>query len=167
MELWNTLPGKNPVPVLIRTNGKLTYQKSKDSVDAKVVCSNWPWYEMTVTWPDDAPRIGEADMEILEEKWLGGGRQVARVFASGKTVYDATICEKHRVPMTREVVGSFNVGSNPDRYLAASKKEFPHDGMGYYLNGYGCGSGLPQRGWRCPACYVTAERWIERHGISE
>lgn len=161
-ELWNTLPGKNPVPVLIRTSGKLTFQKAKDSVVAKIVCPNWPWFEMTITWPDGNPRIGQADMEIIEEKWLGGDRQVVRVFSGEKTVYDASICEKHQVPMVREDVENFDVGSNPDRYLAVSQKAFPNDGKDYYLSGYGCGSGLTKRVWRCPSCYEASERWMKR-----
>ena len=83
-------------------------------------------------------------MEIIEEKWLGGGREVVRVFSSGKTVYDASICEKHHLPMDRVNVENFNVGSNPAPYQAASHKAFPNDGKDYYLSGYGCDSGLPK-----------------------
>ncbi|BCU78674.1 hypothetical protein llg_33890 [Luteolibacter sp. LG18] len=160
-ELWNTLPGKNPVPVLIKTSGKLTFQKSKDSVVATIVCPNWPWFEMTVIWPAGNPRIGQADMVVMEEKWLGGGREVVRVFSSGKTIYDASICEKHQIPMARVEVENFDVGSNPARYQVASQKAFPNDGKDYYLSGYGCGSGLTKRVWRCPSCYEASKRWME------
>ena len=164
---WTTLPGQNPVTVLIRTSGTLKYQKSKESVEAKVVCPNWPWYEMTVTWPEDARRIGQADMEIMEEKWLGGGMLVVRVFSNGRTVYDGSICEKHHVPMARANVGNFEVGSSPDRYLAASKRAFPNAGMDYYLSGFGCDSGLTERVWRCSSCHEAFERWMKLHGISD
>ena len=72
VKLWNRfLSDEKKIPVLTKTTGKITFQESKHSVVAKIVCPDWPWYEMKVTWPDGAPRIGQADMEVMEEKWMG------------------------------------------------------------------------------------------------
>jgi len=163
VKLWNrSLPEEEKIPVLTKTTGKLTFQKSKHSAVATIKCPDWPWHEMKISWPDGAPSIEQADVEVMEEKWLGGGRIVARVTLHGKIVYDASICEKHRVPMVRRNKLYADGREYPVKVGTASHKQFPNAGIGYL---YGCGSGLTPTVWRCPVCYEGFNRWSKRLGI--
>jgi hypothetical protein len=165
VKLWNrSIPEEEKIPIMTRTTGKLTFQKSKHSVVATIKCPDWPWFEMKATWPDAAPFIEQADVEVMEEKWLGGERLVALVISNGKTVYDASICEKHQVPMARKDASYAEGRDYPVKEGTATPKLFPNAGV-YYL--YGCGSGLTPTVWRCPACYEGFELWTKRLGISE
>jgi hypothetical protein len=165
VKLWNRhLSEEERIPVLTKTSGKLTYQKSKDSVIATIVCPNWPWYDMKANWPEGAPLLDQADVEVIEEKWMGGGRLVGRVISNGKTLYDASICEKHNVSMVRRNPIPADAQDYPDKAEATSYKHFPNAGIQYH---YGCNSGLTPSVWRCQVCYEGFERWTKRLGISE
>lgn len=165
VKLWNRhLSEEERIPVLTKTTGKLTYQKTENSVVATIVCPDWPWYDMKVNWPDGAPRIEQADMEVIEEKWMGGGRLIARVISDGKTLYDASICEKHHVPMVRRNMRYADGGEYPIRQGTSRPALFPNAGIEFL---YGCNSGLTPSVWRCQVCYEGFEKWTKRLGVSE
>ena len=164
-KLWfRHLSEEERIPVLTKTTGELAFQESKDSVVATIKCPDWPWYEFKVNWPVGAPRIAHADLEVMEEKWMGGGRLVGRVISNGKTLYDASICEKHQVPMVRRNMRYADGGEYPIRQGTSSPALYPNAGIEFL---YGCNSGLTPSVWSCPVCYDGFERWTKRLGISE
>ncbi len=156
------LPEEKRVPVLIKTSGKLTYQQLKGSDIAIVQCPRQP--TMSVYWPDGVAHLEQADVEILDEKWEGGKRLILRVISNGKTLYDASICDLHHVPMLRREEQGVDGGEYPDSLFEDGEpKLFKNDGKVYLL----CGSGIRHTVWRCPTCYEASERWRKRHGISD
>ena len=156
------LPEEKRVPVLIEISGKLTYQTLTGSVIAIVQCPNQP--TMSVYWPDKVAHVAQADVEILDEKWEGGNRLILRVISNGKTLYDASICELHDVPMLRRQEQGVDGGEYPDSLFEDGEpKLFKNDGKVYLL----CGSGIRYTVWRCPTCYEASERWRKRHGIPD
>ncbi len=156
------VPEEKRFPVIVRTSGKLTFQKSKSSVVATINCPERQ--AMAVTWPDGAPRVEQGEVEILIERWQGGETLPLRVISNGKTVYDATLCGRHHVHMARKTEDGCDGGEYPDSYFKQTRKTlWPNDGKSYLL----CGSGIRWTVWRCPTCYEAAERWRKRHGISD
>lgn len=154
------LPEEKRVPLLIETSGTLTYQTLEGSNIAIVKCSDQP--TMSVEWPAGVDQVEQADIEILDEKWEGGKRLILRVIANGKTLYDASVCELHHVPMIRREEQGVDGGEYPDSFFKSIRpKRFKNDGKAYLF----CGSGIRHTVWRCPSCYEASERWRKRHGI--
>lgn len=158
------LPPEQEIPDIVKTKGKITYDKSDDPVVAKITVRKWSWFETKVNWPNDAPYVEEADVEIMDEKWLGGEILVLHVIHEGKTIYDATICEKHKVKMTRTDRYHADGLKYPVSYGTSGPKQYPNSGVVF---DYGCASGLNPKVWRCSACHDDFQRWTKRLGISE
>lgn len=119
---------------------------------------------MSVEWPDGVARVKQAEVEILDEKWLGGRRVLLRVISNGKTLYDASVCGLHHVTMERREEQGVDGGEYPDSFFERVRpKSFKNDGKVYLL----CGSGIRHTVWRCPTCYDASERWRKRHGFPE
>ena len=157
------VPEEKRVPVVIRSSGKLTFQKLKDSVVATIHRPGQP--TVSVPWPEGVACDEQAEVETLDEKWQGGGTFLLRVISNGKTVHDASLCEKHHVQMVRQVEQVVDGGEYPDSQFNGKghPKAFPNDGKAYLL----CGSGIRWTVWRCPSCYEGSERWKKRLGISD
>lgn len=156
------LPEEKRVPVVIRSSGKLTFQKSKSPVVAAINCPEWQ--AMAVTWPDGAPRVeqgGESRSQSREGR--GGETLPLRVISKGMTVYDATLCKRHHVHMARKTEDGRDGGKCSDSYFKQTRKPlWPNDGKACLL----CGSGIRWTVWRCPSCYEGSERGRKLHGIS-
>ncbi len=164
-ELRNrSLPDEQKIPVVIKTRGTLTFKTLDHLVVATIMCPKWPWYSTEVTWPAGAPRIEQADLEVIDEKWMGGGRLVFRVLSGGKTLYDASICEKHQVPMARRDVMSAYGCEYPVQFRDRTPQSYPNAGVEYE---FGCNGGMRPTVWRCPSCYEEFDRGRKRLGISD
>ncbi len=155
------LPEEKRVPVVIRSSGKLTFQRLKHSIVATIHRSDQP--TISIPWPEGVPCDEQAEVETLDEKWQGGKTFLLRVNSNGKTVHDASLCEKHHVQMVRQVEQVVDGGEYPQsQFEDGHPKLFPNDGKAYLL----CGSGIRWTVWRCPSCYEGSERWRKRLGIS-
>ncbi len=152
---------------------------TKESLDGK------PWYTLvlpgskerkSIHWPDAAPRPDslekkrEYQFELLEEEYPVGsfGRLAAtwepelhRVRDGEKILYDASICKKHHVRMSRERV---KIIYGLMRYRPGWReiqKATPNEGT---VTG-GCvvdANSTHTHRWVCPVCVSTRKEMIAR-----
>jgi hypothetical protein len=159
------VPEENRVPVLIRSGGKVTFEKTEGHFGVVITIHRRGQSTISARWPEGVPYDEQAEVEILDEKWEEGQTLVVRVISNGKCVYDASLCKLHHVLMERRDIKNDSVCYYPSSYFNhnGEPKLFPNDGRVYEV----CHAGPIFTTWRCPVCYEGSERWRKRFGISD
>lgn len=128
-----------------------------------------------MTWLPAAPDPARLDVSVpwsFELLVQGGGirerlgwseyQEIAKVIIQGETVFDASVCEVHRLQMERviETKDDFAGRLMPRPFAKARRTEFPHSGTDFPACTFWENSTLT---WRCPKCSAAARRWCREN----
>lgn len=130
-----------------------------------------------IYWPKSAPNPTTLDssvpwrFELLEQS--GGIRErlqwseypeILRVTIQGKTVFDASVCEVHQLPMVRviETADEFAGRRMPQSFQQA-RTQFPHSGTDFPVCTFLANSTLT---WRCTECAASVRMWCHKHALN-
>lgn len=124
-----------------------------------------------VSWPENAPPPAELDtsrqlrFEILRHEsgtWNYTNTSMAKISDGDRVIFDSSVCEVHRKPMTRvvETCNEYADHTQPSSFTRARKERFPNSGTAfpactYYGNRYVV--------WRCPTCAKNVSDWGRKH----
>lgn len=108
-------------------------------------------------------------LELLEQRGgvrdrLGWGKltEVLRFSLQGKTVFDASLCEVHHLPMERVVETKDEFGGRrmPDSFGHAKLTQFPNSGTDFPVCTFWENSNIT---WRCSKCLSSSKKWCRKY----
>ncbi len=176
-----------------RVNHGKDYSESRHEVTGKISFRKVDGYGLTATlqpdgrenavaviWPDTSARPAAIDLSktyefgFLEKRTRrpGGGddqveKELVRIMDGSKTLYDASVCAVHRLPMEREEEQTVSMDpyvGHPSYFRKDGDRRprrWPNDGKAYLP----CDAGVRHLRWRCPECQRLSEAWREARHI--